>query len=71
VRNTSCRKNPIYIPKKNINLEFIEEPYYHINHGHTNILDGVYNTGGYENKENWGFIDYKKTELKTNVTIIY
>ncbi len=56
---------------KNVNLEFIEEKYYHINHGHPNRVDGIYNTNGYENKENWGFIDYKKSELKNNVTIIY
>jgi len=55
---------------KNVNLEFIDEVYYHINHGHPNSVDNVYNMNGYENKDNWGFIDYQKTKIKDNIILI-
>ena len=55
---------------KNVNLEFINENYYHINHGRPNTLDGIYNMSGYGNKDNWGFIDYTQTKIKNNVTTI-
>jgi hypothetical protein len=56
--------------KKNVHLEFIDEIYYHINHGHPNQVDNVYNTIGYDNKDNWGFIDYTHTKIKNNVIVI-
>jgi hypothetical protein len=55
---------------KGVTLKFIEEKYFHINHGHPNNVDGVYNTIPYNNKENWGFIDYERDNIKQNVTII-
>jgi len=56
--------------KNNITLEFIEEKYFHINHGHPNKVDGFYNTDGYVNKDNWGFIDYNKNIIKPNLIVI-
>jgi hypothetical protein len=58
------------LQNKNVNLEFIDEIYYHINHGRQNIVDNIYNINGYENKSNWGFIDYTKTKIKNNVILI-
>ena len=55
---------------KGVTLKFIEEKYFHINHGHPNSVDGVYNMSSYENKENWGFIDYTKEIIKPNVFVI-
>lgn len=41
-------------------INLIEFKYQHINHDKPNQRDGHYNTNGYENKPNWGFIDYEK-----------
>jgi len=55
---------------ENINLEFIESKYSHINHGKDNPYDSHYNQNGYENKLNWGFIDYPKEYISENIIYI-
>lgn len=44
--------------RNNITLKFLDSEYWHINHEKPNTYDGTYNTNGYNNKTNWGFIDY-------------
>lgn len=50
--------------KRGITLEFIDSEYYHINHSKDNVhTDGIYNMGGYENKSDWGFINYPVVKI--------
>lgn len=41
-------------------VHIINKDYYHINHTHPNPRDMHYNMKGYENKPDWGFINYNK-----------
>jgi hypothetical protein len=46
---------------KGITLMFLQADYWHINHSKIGVhTDGIYNTNGYVNKPNWGFINYPK-----------
>ena len=56
--------------KENINLEFINSKYSHINHGKNVLVNGHYNQNGYKNKLNWGFTQYKKEYINENIIII-
>jgi hypothetical protein len=56
--------------------EFLKTPYYHISHGNSSPetslgikqVDGIYRLNiTYENKPNWGFIDYNKNIISNNV----
>jgi len=46
--------------KNNMSLCYINSPYFHITHPVSFSHDSSYNQNGYNNKPNWGFIDYKK-----------
>lgn len=48
-------------------IHLIPLPYQHINHNRSNARDGYYNTKGYKNKSNWGFIDYPKKIITENL----
>jgi hypothetical protein len=48
-------------------IHLISLPYQHINHEKPNARDGYYNTNGYKNKPNWGFIDYPKKIIRENL----
>lgn len=49
----------------------ITSPYAHIFHGHPNKRDRAYNRNGYENKSNWGFVDYKKESVAERVWKVF
>lgn len=49
-------------------LEYLENKYLHVDHKRTgNVYDQESNYKGYENKSNWGFIDYKKIQKEHNL----
>lgn len=54
---------------RGIRLEFLQNPYIHIAHGKPNVYDGVYRDCKYENKPNWGFVDYNETEIPHGVIL--
>tara|TARA_Y100001973_G_scaffold106279_1_gene183126 strand:+ start:2228 stop:3061 length:834 start_codon:yes stop_codon:yes gene_type:complete len=56
--------------KAGVTISLIDLPYYHINHGYSHQRSGDYNTSGYDNKNNWGFIDYKTTKVSNKLEII-
>lgn len=56
---------------RGVTIELIPLGYVHINHGRSNPYDGHYNMNGYINKENWGFVDYKRKDISNSCTIIY
>lgn len=64
---------------RGIYKKFLMTPYYHITHGNSSPetslgikqVDGIYRLNiTYENKSNWGFIDYKKENISSNVSLI-
>lgn len=48
-------------------LEYLDYNYLHIDHGRPRRGSNIINSRGYENKPNWGFIDYKKRNIKSNL----
>lgn len=58
--------------KKGVTLKSIDLPYNHLYHGKTRAYDSSqYNQNGYENKPNWGFVDYPTKQLDEKTTLIY
>jgi hypothetical protein len=56
--------------KKGKQLKFMDAAYFHIDHGRPNPRDSFYSHETYENKPNWGFVDYETEQLNGNTTII-
>jgi len=53
-------------------MQFIEHPYYHIEHGRPSPRDGVYNSETYKNPINkWGCQQYQRKTLGQNIIGIY
>lgn len=52
-------------------LRLIEAPYYHIYHGPRPNRDSIFNQQKYENKPDWGYVDYNKVDINDNTVLIY
>lgn len=48
---------------KGMKLEFINDPYIHLEHGKSRQYDGYRMYAKYDNKPNWGFVDYESEEV--------
>jgi len=52
------------LDKLGIKLELLSDQYFHLSHGKTmGYQSAGYNTNGYENKEDWGFVKYPTKKL--------
>ncbi len=56
---------------KGIKLQFIDGPYYHIEHERPTDRDGVYQQDTYMNNHDWGYSEYKERRINDNTIEIY
>lgn len=72
-RQTFCDGEILYQFHKNgIVLELIEDVYFHIRHSkNTGYQSARYNMNGYDNKPNWGFIDYPRKQVNKALVIYH
>jgi glycosyltransferase involved in cell wall biosynthesis len=56
--------------KKGKKLRFLEAHYYHIFHGPRPLRDNFYFQGTYENKDDWGFVNYSQEKINENTILI-